>query len=159
LPEEESTSQHTMSLYDPLLLIHAIRGQKARYCRFVDTKEWRELAELIVERPRLRFYAPDGTLQYRFDSTAEWIDLMTTYLAGAHTIHQVHNDEIEIISPSEIRAIWSMEDYLILAPGEDRPASIHGYGHYYETWRLFAGRWQLTELDLYRTILEIKPRA
>jgi hypothetical protein len=52
-----------------------------------------------------------------------------------------------------------MEDYLILAEGNDRPASQHGYGHYYETWRLVDGTWRLAQLDLRRTIFEIKPRT
>lgn len=145
-------------MQDQLALTNTIRVQKAKYCRFVDTKRWDDLADLLVEKPKLRFFAPDGTLLYGFDSTAEWIQLMRNYLNGAHTIHQVHNDEIEIIADSEVRAIWSMEDYLILAEGEDRPASMHGYGHYHETWRFAGGGWRLAELELRRTILEIKPR-
>ncbi|MDI7925206.1 nuclear transport factor 2 family protein [Ferirhizobium litorale] len=145
-------------MQDELVLINTIRGQKARYCRFVDTKEWASLAELIADRPQLRFFAPDGTLLYEFDSAAEWIGLMRNYLDGSHTIHQVHNDEIEVVSDTEVKAIWSMEDYLLLAEGSDRPASIHGFGHYYETWRLMDAKWRLTDLELRRTILEIKPR-
>ncbi|WP_454857742.1 nuclear transport factor 2 family protein [Rhizobium binxianense] len=146
-------------MQDQLSLMNAIRVQKAKYCRFVDEKRWDDFADLIVENPRLRFYAPDGTLQYGFDSAAEWLQIMKRYLEGAHTIHQVHNDEIEIVSDSEVRAIWSMEDYLILAEGDDRPASQHGYGHYHEIWRLVDGKWRLAELDLRRTILEVKLRT
>lgn len=146
-------------MQDQLALINIIRSQKAKYCRFVDTKKWEDFADLIVENPILRFYSTDDELLYGFGSAAEWIQLMKSYLDGAHTIHQVHNDEIEVVSDSEVRAIWSMEDYLILAEGGDRPASMHGYGHYYETWRLEDGKWRLAELDLRRTILEIKPRT
>jgi hypothetical protein len=143
---------------DDLVLMNTIRDRKAKYCRFVDTKRWDELAALLVEHPRLRFYGVDGALLYEFDSAATWIDLMKSYLKGAHTSHQVHNSEIEVVSDSEVRAIWSMEDNLILAEGGDRPASQHGYGHYHETWRFVDGDWRITEIDLYRTILEIVPR-
>ncbi len=146
-------------MQDQLSLINTIRVRKAKYCRFVDTKRWSDLADLLVEKPELRFFDPDGKLLYAFDSTAEWIQLMENYLAGAHTIHQVHNDEIEMISDSEVRAIWSMEDYLILAEGGDRPASMHGYGHYHETWKSVDGSWRIAVLELRRTILEIKPRT
>jgi len=143
---------------DDLVLMNTIRDRKAKYCRFVDTKSWDALAALIVERPKLRFFGVDGALLYGFDSAATWIELMRSYLAGAHTIHQIHNSEIEIVSATEVHGIWSMEDYLILAEGDDRPASLHGYGHYHEIWRFVDRSWRIAELDLYRTILHIEAR-
>ncbi|KQV78139.1 hypothetical protein ASC90_27095 [Rhizobium sp. Root1220] len=113
----------------------------------------------MADRATLRFFAPDGSLLYEFDSRAEWMKVMEPFLEGAQTIHQVHNDEIEVISDTEVRAIWSMEDYLLLAPGNDRPQSIHGFGHYHETWRLLDGSWRLVELELHRTILSVVPRT
>jgi hypothetical protein len=124
----------------------------------VDTKRWDKLRELLIEWPRLRFYDPDGTLLYAFDSAIEWLDLTGTMLEGAHTIHQVHNDEIELISMDEVQVIWSMEDYLIFAEGGNGPKSIHGWGHYHETWRLVGGHWRISDLELRRTILQIEPR-
>lgn len=138
-------------------LINTIRRQKAKYCRFVDTKNWDGFSSLFVERPSLHFYAPDGELLYEFNDRYEYVRAASTFLEGARTIHQVHNDEIDIISDTEIRAIWSMEDYLFLAPGNDRPKSIHGYGHYHETWRLTDGNWCITNIELRRTILETIP--
>lgn len=143
---------------DQLSMLSAIRDRKAKYCRFVDTKRWDDLADILIANPKLRFYATDGSLIFGFDSTAEWIDLMKSYLDGAHTIHQIHNEEFEVVSDTEIRAIWSMEDYLKLAEGPDRPASMHGFGHYHETWRLEDGKWRIAKIDLRRTILEITPR-
>ena len=144
---------------DDLVLMNLIRDRKAKYCRFVDTKQWDELSDLLIDRPKLRFYGVEGELLYGFDVAADWIELMKNYLAGAHTSHQVHNSEIEIVSATEVRAIWSMEDNLILAEGGDRPASMHGYGHYHETWRLVGGSWRIADIELYRTILQIEPRA
>jgi hypothetical protein len=97
---------------DDLVLMNLIRDRKAKYCRFVDTKQWEDLATLLVEEPRLRFFDTEGALLYEFDSTEKWIGVMKDYLKGAQTIHQVHNSEIEIISDNEVRAIWSMEDDL-----------------------------------------------
>ena len=144
---------------DDLALMNIIRYRKAKYCRFVDTKQWDDLAALLVPRPTLRFFDAERVLLYEFDSTEKWIELMKAYLAGAHTIHQVHNSEIEVVSNVEVQAIWSMEDYLILAEGHDRPASVHGYGHYHETWRLMENAWRITRIDLYRTILLVEPRV
>lgn len=144
---------------DDLVLMNLIRDRKAKYCRFVDTKRWDELATLLVEEPRLRFFDTEGGLLYEFDSAEKWIALMKDYLKGARTIHQVHNSEIEIVSENEVRAIWSMEDYLILAEGEGRPASQHGYGHYHEVWKLVEGSWRIAEIELYRTILQVEHRS
>ena len=138
---------------EQLTVKDTIRVQKAKYCRLVDTKRWGDLAELIVDEPVLRFFDPGGALLYEFNSAADWLRLAKTTLEGAQTIHQVHNDEIEVISDSEVRAIWSMEDYLIFPEGTGGPPSQHGYGHYYETWLLVDGNWRLVELELRRTIL------
>ncbi len=138
-------------------LVNTVRRQKAKYCRLVDTKRWDDFAALIVDRPELRFYGPDGALLYAFDSLPEYMKVTKKFLEGAHTIHQIHNDEIDVLSETEVHGIWSMEDYLKLAPGDNRPRSMHGYGHYHETWRFEAGNWRLFKLDLRRTILEVVP--
>jgi 3-phenylpropionate/cinnamic acid dioxygenase small subunit len=140
------------------LMAH-IRVLKSRYCRFVDTKDWRAFAGLFSEHARLRFIGESGEIVAGFDQPKEFFDQTKAFLAGARTIHQVHNDELEIVSESEIRAIWSMEDYVIFPDIDDgRPASLHGYGHYHETWRLEPSGWRLARLELRRTILEIKPK-
>jgi hypothetical protein len=78
------------------------------------------------------------------------------FLEGAQSIHHVHNAEIAVVGDDEVSAIWSMEDYIIFPDGDaERPKSMHGYGHYHETWRLAGGDWIITRLELRRTIVEI----
>jgi hypothetical protein len=49
-----------------------------------------------------------------------------------------------------------MEDWHIYTPTEEKPATtLHGYGHYYETWRLIDGLWKIARLELRRIIFEI----
>lgn len=142
-----------------LALAETIRTLKARYCRYVDTHQWADLAALFARKPTIRFVGVDGVLLAQFDAVDEFVAVTKAYLSGVKSIHQVHNDEIEIVSENEISAVWSMEDYLIFPEGTDgRPASMHGYGHYHETWRLEDGQWRLAHLELRRTILEIKPK-
>lgn len=146
-------------LQNHLALVETIRTLKARYCRYVDTQNWPEFAALFAPQPSIRFIGEDGVTVAAFDSIDEFLAVTKNYLAGARTIHQVHNDEIDVVSETEVRAIWSMEDYLIFPDVNDgRPASMHGYGHYHETWRLEGGQWRLAHLELRRTILEIKPK-
>ena len=144
---------------DETSIIKNIREAKSRYCRFVDTKQWKDFAKLFARKPKIRFLNVDGTVLAEFESTDDFVAVTTAYLTDTKTIHQVHNDEIEIVSETEVKAIWSMEDYIVFNDREDdRPASMHGYGHYHETWRLEENAWRLASIELRRTILEIKSK-
>jgi len=139
--------------------IAQVRTAKARYCRFADTKQWQAFAALFVASPEILIYGTDGQLEYSFDTRAAFVAACEGYLAGTQSIHQVHNDELEQVSDTEIRAIWSMEDCVIFpavdAAIDPRPARHHGYGHYHESWVLEDGAWRLARMELRRTILEI----
>ncbi|MER8953301.1 nuclear transport factor 2 family protein [Mesorhizobium sp. M0833] len=130
--------------------------RKARYCRYVDTKHWEEFRKLFSATPDIRLIDAEGQTIQVFTSVDEFVTTSARYLEGARTIHQVHNAEMERVSDSEVHAIWSMEDYLVFPPTADtRPASMHGYGHYHESWESEDGQWRIAKLELRRTILEI----
>ncbi|MCQ1775830.1 nuclear transport factor 2 family protein [Neorhizobium galegae] len=136
-----------------------IATRKAQYCRYVDTKRWEVFRELFSDVPDIRFVDTEGNTINAFTSVEEFVTISALYLDGAQTIHQVHNAEMERISDDQVNAIWSMEDYLLFPAVEDaRPASMHGYGHYHETWKFEAGQWRIAKLELRRTILEIRPK-
>ena len=130
--------------------------RKARYCRYVDTKHWTEFRKLFADTPNIQFVNPEGQTIHTFTSADEFVTTSARYLEGARTIHQVHNAEMERVSDNEVQALWSMEDYLVFSPTSDtRPASMHGYGHYHESWEFEDGWWRICKLELRRTILEI----
>lgn len=136
-----------------------IEIRKARYCRYVDTKLWEEFRELFSDEPNIRFVDPEGQTIHSFTSVDEFVTTSARYLEGARTIHQVHNAEMERVSDREVKAIWSMEDYLVFPSADHtRPASMHGYGHYHETWEFEDGQWRIAKLELRQTILEITPK-
>lgn len=133
-----------------------VRRAKARYCRFVDSKLWDDFAELFVTYPRIRMYDQDQNLLFAFDSRNEFIASTMSFLEGARSSHHIHNDEIDLISESEISAIWAMEDFVVIPePLSHQPAMLHGFGHYHETWVLTPGGWRIASLDLRRTILNV----
>jgi len=133
----------------------AIRSNKARYCRFVDTKQWDELAKLALPETTYTFFDVAGEPLYQFASTQAWLKVTTESLEGAHTSHRVCNSELSMISDSKVAAIWAMEDYLIFKPENGKPSKkMHGYGHYHETWERRGDDWFLSKLELKRTILE-----
>lgn len=138
-------------------IIEAVALNKARYCRFIDTKRWPEFAALFHETPEISFVGPDGNVTAAFNSVSEFVTLTAPYLDGAQSIHQIHNAEISVVAQDEVSAIWSMEDYILFPAGDpERPRSMHGYGHYHEVWRFIGGDWIITRLELRRTILEIQ---
>jgi len=133
--------------------------RKARYCRYVDTKHWEEFRELFSDTPDIRFIDTEGRTIHAFTSVDEFVTKTAGYLEGARTIHQVHNAEMERSAADQVQAVWSMEDYLVFPAGDDqRPASMHGYGHYHETWVFEDGQWRIAKLELRRTILEVTPK-
>ena len=77
---------------------------------------------------------------------------------GARTAGVLRTPEVEL-PLDEISAIWSMEDYIVFPAAESGAASIHGYGHYHETWLQTHDNWCIARLELRRTILESTPVA
>ncbi|MBZ9891508.1 nuclear transport factor 2 family protein [Mesorhizobium sp. BR1-1-3] len=136
--------------------IEQVRRAKARYCRFVDTRDLEQFASLLEPTVEVRVFSTEGELIASFDDRESYMDAMRSYIQGSHSIHQLHNDEIDQISQTEITAIWSMEDVLVF-PGAAAglPARIKGYGHYHELWRLGPYGWRLARMTLRRAIFEV----
>jgi hypothetical protein len=135
--------------------IDQVKAAKARYCRFLDTKQWRNFFELFVLDARVRVFDTGGIEVAAFSSSNAFMASARHFLADGRSIHQIHNDELVHVSDREISATWSMEDYIIFpsaSPGA--LSSIHGYGHYHETWIDDGDGWRIATLELHRTILE-----
>jgi len=145
---------HTTTAFDQ------VRAAKARYCRYVDTKQWDAFGQLFTADPDIRIYDTANQLMVTFDRRDMFVAACADYLTGAQSIHQVHNEELTQVSETEVHAIWSMEDYILFpaADADPRPARHHGYGHYHETWVFSESAWRLASMTLHRTILEITPK-
>lgn len=140
--------------------IEQVRLNKARYCRSLDTKQWEAFAALFLADAKATVFDPEGGLIAEFRTAGAFVNAARQFLEGARSIHQVHNDELELVSESEIDAIWSMEDYIVFPlASKDDPISVHGYGHYHERWVLEDGAWRISNLELRRTILEVTPQS
>ncbi|MBF6025396.1 nuclear transport factor 2 family protein [Lysobacter niastensis] len=138
--------------------IEQVRLNKARYCRFLDTKQWEAFAALFVADAKASVFDPEGGLIAEFQMAGAFVNAARQFLEGARSIHQVHNDELELVSEDEISAIWSMEDYIVFPfASKGEPISVHGYGHYNERWVRKDGVWRISKLELRRTILELTP--
>lgn len=131
-----------------------IRDRKAKYCRYLDTKQFDQWEALYKPDAKIIFYNLDNSVLAEFKSIAELSPMTRELFATTQTIHQTHNSEIEFKSPTVASAIWSMEDWHIYAPEEGKPSkTMHGYGFYYETWELINDEWMLASLELRRNIV------
>ena len=136
-----------------LLSIEAIRSLKARYFRFVDTKDWKGLRSVFTDDAKIeipenfdRPFAPDP-----------FVEMVEAALANAISVHHGHMPEIEILSETEAQGIWAMNDHLTFPPGDaglTGAAEIVGSGHYHESYRREGNDWRIATLRLTRIRLQ-----
>ena len=135
--------------------LEAIRQLKARYCRFLDTKNyeaWKRLfAEDVVVRLDMAISSggADGQTAPPLRGLDEFVPVVLGGVEHAQTKHHVHTPEITLTSDTTASAIWAMEDLLLFADGGE----LFGAGHYHETYEKRGGEWLITSLHLTRTIL------
>jgi hypothetical protein len=141
-----------------LMAIKEIEALKARYFRCMDAKDWAGLEAL---------FAPDLVADFR-DSTPERDERLIThgaapYVAGLApilqnitTVHHGHMPEIDILSETSAAGVWAMEDLLWVGPGAPVPyRTLHGFGHYHETYEKIDGHWRIKTIRLSRLRIEV----
>lgn len=144
-----------MTTTERLDAIEAIKTLKARYLRFVDTKQWDAFEAL---------FTPDAPLEIaeaRAESftPAELTDLLRAHYGRCATVHHGHMPEIELDGPDRASGVWAMADERYFeADDPSAPfASAVGSGHYHETYVRTPGGWRVASLRLTRLRLDIRP--
>jgi ketosteroid isomerase-like protein len=135
--------------------IEEVKQLKARYFRFLDTKQWDRWADLFTEDAVLNHPAnrPEP-----IRGRDEIVRRVSTNLQDVITIHHGHMPEIVITGPGRAKGIWAMYDLLIgPTPGGNGQARYEGYGHYIERYvKGEDGRWRIAHIHLSRLHLEIE---
>lgn len=133
----------------------AIRRLKARYCRFLDTKDygaWKALfaPDVVVKLDMaISTGGADGQTAPDLNGLDEFVPVVLGGVEHAQTKHHVHTPEIDLTSDTTASAIWAMEDLLLFPDGGE----LFGAGHYHETYEKRDSGWVITSLHLTRTIL------
>jgi uncharacterized protein (TIGR02246 family) len=139
-----------MTNSEQLLAIGEIKQLKARYFRCMDTKDWAGFEAV---------FAPDASVDYTPPGadSADWsasgreriVAFVRRIVEPAITVHHGHMPEVEVTSPTTARAIFAMED-LIWWPEGSRRRTLHGWGHYHESYIKMDGKWLIKTLRLTR---------
>ncbi|MDO7836340.1 nuclear transport factor 2 family protein [Sphingobium sp. HBC34] len=137
-----------MDISQKLEAIEEIRKVRARYCRFVDTKQWDALKDLFIEDATFDGgSAGMGPIANR----EEFVANAANGLAGCVSVHHCHCPEIELISDSSATSIWAMEDMLQWSEDSGSPIrTLHGMGHYHETFTKIDGHWKIASWKITR---------
>ena len=126
-----------------LLEIEAIKQLKARYCRYLDTKDWQAWRSLFAD-DFLSDTSPAGGKVIQ--GADDFVAFTRKSLRSQATVHQVHAPEIELTSPTTARGVWALEDVVRFGPG----VNLRGYGHYTETYEKADGKWLIASSTLTR---------
>ncbi|WP_375482071.1 nuclear transport factor 2 family protein [uncultured Mycobacterium sp.] len=129
----------------PPLEIESIKQLKARYCRYLDTKDWEAWRGIFADDFVSDTAEAGGKVIVGADEFVAFIRA-TLGKPSQPTVHQVHAPEIELTSPTTARGVWALEDVVRLAPG----LNLNGYGHYHETYLKIDGRWRIKTSKLTR---------
>lgn len=141
-----------------LFASEAIKSVKARYCRFLDTKIWKQFGEL---------FTADAVMDVREDTGLEPVTGVEAIVAQvrfavdcASTSHQVHSPEMSFAGPDTAHVIWAMQDRVVWQAGKsplEGVASLTGYGQYHEEYRCVDGAWKIASLRLSRFHVDLHP--
>jgi hypothetical protein len=150
------TRRIEMDPLQELLAREEIKTTKARYCRFLDTKDWQGFASVFTENAVLDVREDAGTDPMHGISVI--IETVRHVVQHAKTAHQVHSPEITFDGPDAADVIWAMEDRLVWEEGKSPiPGStMTGYGHYHERYIRQDGRWLIASLKLTRLNIDLQ---
>jgi len=112
--------------------LEALRQLKARYCRFLDTKDvesWRAVftADLVVTLDMaVSVGDADPMTAPPIEGVDNFVPMVLGGLEGVATMHHCHTPELTLTSAATATGIWAMEDLLVFADGRAGEAELLG---------------------------------
>ena len=125
--------------------VESIKQLKARYCRYLDTKDWAAWRTIFADD----FLSDTSEAGGKVIAGADDFVAFTRKAIGRPTqatAHQVHAPEIELTSATTERGVWALQDVVRFGPG----LTLVGYGHYHETYQNIDGQWLIKSSKLTR---------
>jgi hypothetical protein len=127
----------------------ALERLKARYCRTLDLKDWASFRDCFTDDFVGDTSAAGGSV---IEGADDFVDFVRRMLGKAVTVHQVQQPELDLTSATSATGIWAMQDIVRFWPG----ITLHGFGHYLETYEKAGGEWRIKSSRLTRLREEIR---
>lgn len=137
-----------MDQLETILAIEEIKSLMARRCRALDAHDWDGYRAChTVDCVSLALRGETDPVRGRENMVATLRGLVEDKL----TVHHVHTPEIRVLTDSTAEGTWAMEDMLWWEE-DGRPAWLHGYGRYFDTYAKVDGTWYFSSrrLDRFR---------
>lgn len=146
-----------------LTAIEEIKALKARYFRYLDSKDYDGLDSIFTDDAVIDVRgsttgtgggepAVDG-LDNEVMTGAQFKHFFRTSIADLTTVHHGHMPEIQLEGLAAARGIWAFEDH-IWFPAAHTHRKMHGWGHYHDRYVLTDGVWRLSEMKISRIRVE-----
>ena len=157
-----------MDNLEKLLAFEELRSLRARYFRGADTKDWVLMESVfapdvvfdirgVTTDPRTGVNVVPSVSEGIITGSKAVIQAIKEGITGVTTVHHGHMPELEITGETTAKGIWAMEDVLKW-PDESPIESMHGFGHYFETYEKIDGHWKIKTMTIKRLMLDIKLR-
>lgn len=123
----------------------AIKELKARYFRYVDTKQWKLLRSLFVD---CAFF----DISLAIEGPDQFITFVIELLEHAVSVHHGHTPEIKFLDAERARAVWQMFDWVeYRVKRADGTFGWQGWGYYEDEYvRDGDGQWRISILSIRR---------
>lgn len=126
--------------------LDAIRHLKARYFRLMDTKQWADLVGLFTADAEVDMTGEGGGVTHGGEA---FVTMLRANVEHVTTVHHGHMPELTLTSPTTATGTWAMEDRLWWPEGSPI-RSLHGFGHYHETYVKGPDGWRIASMRLTR---------
>lgn len=134
----------------PLEDIELIKRLKYAYCRCIDTANIAELRTLFTEDASVTYVG--GSYRFEVQGRDAIIDaLENAFHAEAVAMHHVNHPEIDVLSPTEAKGTWYLQDIFLNLRSK---TSTVGTALYRDTYVKRDGRWLIQHAS-YERVYEI----
>lgn len=148
-----------------LVAIEEIKQLKARYFRFMDTRDWDNLATVFTSDAVFDCSVgfqhtplggePIGVVGPVTTGNVAIVEWIKDAFVRQTSVHHGHGHEINIDSATEARGIIAMEDYIFA--GDRVTKLLQAAGHYHERYRYEDGQWRIAHSRLTRLVNLVQP--
>jgi hypothetical protein len=126
--------------------IEAVKRVKYAYFRCIDTANLTELRELL--HPKIHAKLVGGTYSIEFNTRDEYIEMIAnSFNAEFVGMHHGHHPEVDIISETEAKATFYLQD---IAIDFRRKVTTTGSSIYTDKFLKTDGKWQIADTNYYR---------